>query len=145
MRVCTDKQHGFTLVELITVIVILGILATVGASKFFNQSSFTDTQYHQEILSAFRYAQKIAIASQNDVTICLSANAYDLYYSSAACAGTRIKHPAGQGDYSDTISATITPTVNYTYNASGEASPNGSFTVGGRNITVEAVTGYVHE
>ncbi|MCW8929513.1 MAG: type II secretion system GspH family protein [Gammaproteobacteria bacterium] len=139
---------GFTLVELITVILILGVMAVVGASKFFSQSSFTDAQYHQEILSAFRFAQKIAIASQCDVVITLGTNSYSLTYSGSSsgvsCSGN-VAHPADQSSYSATNTSTINPAVTYTYNASGVVSPTSSFTVGGRNITVEPVTGYVHE
>ncbi len=140
-------NRGFTLVELVTVIVILGVLAAVGSAKFFNNASFKDTQYHQEVLSAFRFAQKIAIASQNDVTICLTANSYDLFYSSMSCSGSRVKHPSGQKDYLDTGISTISPVQNFTYNASGEAVSTGaySFSVGSYNVVVEQVTGYVHE
>lgn len=141
-------NQGFTLVELITVILILGVMATVGASKFFNNSIFTDSQYHQEVLSAFRFAQKIAIASQCDVVINLGTNSYSLTYSGISdgvnCTGN-VKHPANQSNYSASNISTITPALTYTYNSSGIASPTDPFTVGGRNITVEQVTGYVHE
>ena len=139
------QNNGFTLVELITVMVLLGVLAVVGSAKFFGQSSFSDTRYHQEVLSAFRYAQKIAIASQCDVVITLGANSYALTYSgSASCTGN-VKHPSGQGNYSDSGTSDISPVSTYTFDASGGGSPSGSFTVGGRTITVEAVTGYVHD
>ena len=140
-------NQGFTLIELVTVIVILGILAAVGSAKFFNNATFRDTQYHQQVLSAFRFAQKIAIASQNDVTICLTADSYELYYSSLTCSGTPVKHPVGQVNYQDSDISEITPVQNFTYKASGEAISTGaySFSVGGYNVVVEQVTGYVHE
>ncbi|MCK5647958.1 MAG: GspH/FimT family pseudopilin [Gammaproteobacteria bacterium] len=144
---CLGHNRGFTLLELIIVIVILGILSVVGAAKFFNQSSFESTQYHQQILSAFRYAQKIAVASQDDVTICLTSNSYTLYYSSGACSGTILKHPSGQGNYTASGTSAISPAANYTYNSQGAASSTGaySFSVGGHNISIVAATGYVHE
>lgn len=138
---------GFTLVELVAVILILGVMATVGASKFFNQSTFQETQYHQEILSALRFAQKIAIASQIDVTVCLTTNSYTLYYSAGSCSGTILKRPSGQGNYTDSGTSAISSALNYTFDAQGTATSTGAytFTIGGRNITVEQVTGYVHE
>jgi MSHA pilin protein MshC len=138
-------DRGFTLVELITVIIIIGVIALVTTSKFFNFSTFEDSASHQEVLSAFRFAQKIAIASQNEVTVCLSDNGYDIYYSSGACGGSRVKRPDGQGDFKKTGLASIAPAGNYTYQADGIATPAGSFTVGGRTITIEPVTGYVHD
>jgi MSHA pilin protein MshC len=144
------RNQGFTLVELVTVIVIVGIMATVGAAKFFNQSSFQDTQYHQEIISAFRYAQKIAIASQCNVDIVLTSNSYTLdYAASSSCADQVLKNPASQAAYSDTGTVDIAPTPNFTYDAQGIASSTGAFTftVGesARVVTIEPVTGYVHD
>ncbi|MCU7834413.1 MAG: type II secretion system GspH family protein [gamma proteobacterium symbiont of Taylorina sp.] len=142
-------NQGFTLIELVTVLIILGIISVVGSAKFFNNSTFKDARYHQEILSAFRFAQKIAIASQNKVTICLTSTSYTLYYSSAACSGTNVQHPAKQGGYKDTATSTINPVANYTFSADGNVSSSTgvySFTIGpGHSIKIESVTGYVHE
>ena len=139
-------NHGFTLVELITVMVILGVLAVIGSAKFFNNSTFKDTQYHQEILSAFRFAQKIAIASQCDVSITMTADSYSLTYS-GTCSGNDVKHPSGKGSYADTDISEINPVLTFIYNSQGAVTSTGvySFTVGGHNITVEQVTGYAHE
>ncbi|WP_198263215.1 pilus assembly FimT family protein [sulfur-oxidizing endosymbiont of Gigantopelta aegis] len=64
------RNQGFTLVELVTVIIIVGIMASVGAAKFFSQSSFQDSQYHQEIISAFRYAQKLPLPASVMLILC---------------------------------------------------------------------------
>lgn len=140
-------NQGFTLVELITVIVILGILTTVGASKFFKQSSFEDTQYHQEVLSAFRFAQKIAIASQCNVDVKLKLDDYRYLLSySGDCSGNgNVKHPAGQGDFRDTDDSAFAATLTYTATSTGEVTPTGTILAGGHNITIEPVTGYVHD
>ncbi len=141
------QNYGFTLVELVTVIMILGILAVVGSSKFFNHSTFKDAQYHQDILSAFRFAQKIAIASQCDVRITVTANSYALTYS-GACSGN-VKHPADQGNFSESgISTLITTTASsFTYNAGGNISPvtGGTVNVGAFSINIESVTGFAHD
>ncbi len=144
-----EYQHsqGFTLVELVTVIVILGVLAVVGASKFATNSTFVDSQYHQEIISAFRYAQKIAIASQCDVSIALTANSYALTYS-GTCSGS-VKHPADQQPFSEGgMNSSITTTANtFVYDAEGNITPStgGTVNVGSSfTITIESVTGFVH-
>ncbi len=145
----TNYQHhkGFTLVELVTVIVILGVLAVVGASKFASNSTFVESQYHQEIISAFRYAQKIAIASQRDVAIALTANSYSLSYS-GLCSGI-VKHPAGQKAFSETgMGGVITTTANtFVYDAEGNITPSagGTVNIGSTfTITIESVTGFAH-
>ncbi|QTF55827.1 pilus assembly FimT family protein [Stutzerimonas frequens] len=57
------KQRGFTIVELIMVIVILGIISAVAAPRFFDRKVFDERFYFEEALSTIRYAQKLAVAS----------------------------------------------------------------------------------
>jgi len=142
-----QNSKGFTLVEIVTVIVILGVLAVVGASKFASNSTFVESQYHQEMISAFRYAQKIAIASQCDVSIALTASSYNLNYS-GTCSGN-VKHPAGQKPFSESgMNSVITTTANtFVYDAEGNITPSagGTINVGSVfTITIESVTGFAH-
>lgn len=56
MRVLSVKQMGFTLVELVTVIVILGILATSITSFLrFGTQSYTDAADRDELISTARF------------------------------------------------------------------------------------------
>ena len=56
-------QRGFTLVELVAVLVILGIVAAVAAPRFVDTAVFTERGYADEIAASLRYARRIAIAS----------------------------------------------------------------------------------
>ena len=56
-------QRGFTIVELVMTIVIMGILAAVVGPRFFTKSNFDERFYFEEVLSTVRYAQKLAVAS----------------------------------------------------------------------------------
>ncbi|MEK7810720.1 MAG: prepilin-type N-terminal cleavage/methylation domain-containing protein, partial [Pseudomonadota bacterium] len=56
------KQRGFTLVELITVMVIVGILAVVALPRFFDKNTFDSRGYADQVISTLRFAQKVAVA-----------------------------------------------------------------------------------
>ena len=141
------RINGFTLIELITVIIIVAVIGIVGASKFFSHTTFKEAQVQQELLSALRYAQKIAIASQCSVNVNLGSSSYNLNYA-LPCSGS-VKHPAGQNSFSETsLPATISSSSStFSFDASGNISPStgGTITIGNFNITLEPVSGFAHE
>jgi len=90
------QQAGFTIVEIVMVIVILAIISSVGITRFWGDNKqFTARQFADETLSALRYAQKLAVSSgchikadfvatgftlmQRDITGCTNtANAFNV-------------------------------------------------------------------
>ena len=85
--------YGFTMVELITTIVIVGILAMVSGPVFFNVQVFQARGFFDETVSAVRYAQKYAVASGCTVRVNIAANGFSLWTAAnpacnnlAACA-----------------------------------------------------------
>ena len=67
------QQHGFTLVELITIIMIVGILAVAAAPRFFDSTVFESRGFYNQVISTLRYAQKTAIAQRRFVCVQFSA------------------------------------------------------------------------
>lgn len=74
---------GFTMVELVTVMVVIGILGAIGASRFFDNNTFAGRAYSDQVKSVIRYAQKLAIAQNRPVfvlatparvAVCFTAN-----------------------------------------------------------------------
>lgn len=89
MRSRCWRVRGFTLVELIMVIVLLGVLAAFAAPKIFNVDDFNARGFHDETLGLLRYAQKAAVAQRR--TVCVSFTASPRAYavlSIASSAGT---------------------------------------------------------
>lgn len=67
------SQRGFTLIELIMVIVMLGVLAVFAAPRMFNSGDFYARGFHDETLGLLRYAQKAAIAQRRTVCVTIDA------------------------------------------------------------------------
>lgn len=79
------RQLGFTIVELIVVMVILGILGSVAAVRFFDRQGFDAASFSDQGSALVRYAQKIAIAQNRPVLVRLNGNSIALCFD-AACA-----------------------------------------------------------
>ena len=73
-----DKKHGFTLVELVLTMVILGVLAAVSLPKFFSPSTFDARFFHDDLVSAARYAQRLATGSGCAVRLSVSSSGFSL-------------------------------------------------------------------
>jgi MSHA pilin protein MshC len=69
-------QRGVTLVELVTVIVILGAVGAIIAPRWFDNQVFEERGYVEDLASAIRHAQRIAIASSCQVQLTVSTNGY---------------------------------------------------------------------
>src|SRR5512141_2291864 len=92
---------GFTMVELILVIVIAGILATVAVPRLVGRNGFDTRGFADQLAATVRFAQKLAVAQRTDVYVQLTANDATLCYD-AACA-TPAPGPGGEKPY--TVSA----------------------------------------
>jgi MSHA pilin protein MshC len=89
------NARGFTLVELVLVIIILGILGALAAGRLFDRADADGTAYADHVRSMLRYAQKLAVAQNRNVHVRLSGNAVALCYQSGCGVGARVLAPAG--------------------------------------------------
>jgi len=151
------KKLGFTLIELIMVIVLLGILSSVALPKFVTINTFAERAFFDDTLNALRYAQKLAVATGCNVQFAVSSNRYTLTRqgdsSSTSCPGGSIyalavPHPStGASSYSGAESGvTLTSSVSaFVFNSLGTVSAAVTLTVGGsKTIRVVAETGFVY-
>lgn len=150
-----SANRGVTLVELITVILIVGILAAMAVPRFFDLGVFEERGFYNEVASALRYAQKIAVGSGCSVRVSITATSYDLRQQAASgnrCNPadstwtTQVLMPDGSAATATAPgSVTISPVTNYEIDGLGETNLGADLnvTVGGLTMTVQSESGYV--
>jgi MSHA pilin protein MshC len=144
--------HGFTLIELVMVIVLVGVLAIFAAPRLFDSAAFNARGFHDETLAFLRYAQKTAIAQRRTVCVAFTLSSATLKVDNDGSAGCEANLAGPRGDSPGTITArgdvsySNLPTA-ISFDALGQPTATQTIQVqgAGRSITVEAGTGYVHE
>lgn len=147
-----DAQRGFTMVELISVMVIIGILAAVAMPRFFERASFDSRGFSDEVRATLRLAQKLAIAQRHNVCVNITTAAparLTIDVTAVASCDTPFPSLSGNGNYQVNArgnSALTASATTITFNALG--SPGATSVAlqvdAEPQITVEAETGYVH-
>ncbi len=163
-------NNGFTLVELIAILLMVGILAAVAMPRFFDRNTFDTRAFGDEAQATVRYAQKVAIAQNRAVFVNFNGGRLALCFD-AACTSPVISPGPRKVVAVCANNATwmcealpadvvITPAnQRFYFNALGrpfniaDVDPASTFalltitlTGGGatRTITIEPETGYVH-
>ena len=71
-------HSGFTLIELIVIILVIAVVSAFAASRFVNRTAFDEIGFFEESLSGVRYAQKVAMASGCDIRVTFNASGLQL-------------------------------------------------------------------
>jgi MSHA pilin protein MshC len=150
------KPSGFTIVELVAVMVIIGIVAAVSVPRFIGRDAFDARGSYATLMSALRYAQKSAIAQHTNVYANLNTTTRVVCLGYTTDCSSAVTDPATQAAYSKTLSNNVNLTASVAilgFDALGRPIPNATATYTvqnavvttdtARTITVEAETGYV--
>lgn len=148
------RLAGFTLIEMVMTIVIVGILAVVAIPRFFDIDIFRSRGFADQVQASLRYAQKIAVAQRRNVCVALTSGDITLTIASAGGAASacdaNLTSPTGESPYkisTPSASAALSySSANFSFDALGRTAAQQTISVGGATnpIIVEAETGYVH-
>lgn len=143
-------SRGFTLAELVMVLVIVSVLAVAAMPAMFGRLTFDTRRFADQVRAAMQYAQKVAVAQRRNVCVTVTANSLSLTQGTsagAACSAAVFDVSAGSGFVLNTPgSVSLGGAATITFDALGQTASAASVTVTGDQtiqIDVEAVTGYV--
>lgn len=143
------RSDGFTLVELVAVLVIMGIVTAVAAPRFFDNVVFTERGYADEIAASLRYARRIAIASDCNVRFTVNAAGYSAAQPSVRCNtagawGVAVQSPDRRLLASATPAGVAVGAAVVEFRTAGDlVNPVAALNVGAFSVTVDAATGAV--
>lgn len=151
------RQRGFTLVELVMVLVVAAVLAVFAAPRLLGLSDFNARGFHDETAALLRYARKSAIAQRRPVCVVFVAAGASLRIDSDRDTATGtlgceadLSGPGGDTPAHITARgsvqyATLPATIVFDGLGSPAAGATIQVTGAARALTVEATTGYVHD
>jgi MSHA pilin protein MshC len=145
------RCSGFTLVELVSVVLIAAVIAAVAIPRMVNQSAFQSRGTAAEVRTALRYAQRLAMAKDREVCVATTATSLTLTYNPTTIPGTGcipVISPDDGAPYVVTPppGVTLTPGIAFRFDGLGQPVPNAGVAVsvsGTAPIRVAVETGYV--
>jgi len=158
------SRNGFTLVELVVTMIVVGILAATLLPRFAEREIFEQRGFHDQLTAALQFARKVAVAQRRYAcvrfsggTVSLSVDLRDPESGASFCDGgegheTGLGLPAPDRRCSSANQVCAPASVTLTalpgallFDPLGRGSAAATYGVTGQpDIRVEAETGYVH-
>jgi len=151
------RQAGFTIVELVVVMVLLAILAANAMPRFFAAGRFEAMGFAESSAAAARFARKLALNSRCDTAFTVGPGGYGILQRATDCNSgsfTRaLNRPGGQAWAQPAPGGVAVGSLGVYFDSRGRPRDIASgtplavavsYAVGGRTVTIEHETGFIH-
>lgn len=144
--------RGFSLIELIAVMLLLGILGVVALGRIGGMDGYRSLGFFNETVNGLRYAQKLAVATGCRVQARIDSSGWQLWQGdscNSASFSLPVRDPAQRDQpYQRTAPAvsSIAPVKNLVFAPDSTVegiSADQTFTIDGRSLIVHRLSGWV--
>lgn len=154
-RQAAGFQRGFTVVELVVVIIIVAVLGAIAMPRFVGNRAFAERGYYEELATSLKFAQKFAVASGCAVRVQIDAAGYEARQQqivAGRCDPNDASWPTPVllADSQALVGTTpggvlVAPAVTVVFDPLGRTNLGGNQTinVGPFSLTIQADSGYV--
>lgn len=152
-------EAGFTLIELVSVMSLIGIMAFFALPKLTQVMSLQSAGFKDQVKSTIDYARKIAVAQRRHVCVTIAASTITVTsdrglpvnHTNGTCASTLLL-PSGLNVVTAPTGVTMSPAVVLDFDAEGRPVTGAPATITLTNasvsqsstLMVESESGYVH-
>lgn len=151
---CRSMARGFTMVELVIVMLLMGVLTAVGMSRFADREPFAVQGVADQLVSGLRLAQATAIAQRQTVYVVLTALPVALQVCLDAGCSQTLPAPGGETIWlAETQNLRLSASASYSVLPSGAPSlasqlsvlvQSADGSVSSNPVRVEPGSGHVH-
>jgi MSHA pilin protein MshC len=142
-------QHGFTVVELVVVLMLIGLLAALAAPRLTDRSALQERGVQDQLRGLLRSARQVAVTQEREVCVLLAAAQARAVYGVGG--GCPLTNPVSGHGGEATLALQLPPQLAMggatlvRFNARGQPVPatDQVITVGSLSLTVSRETGLV--
>lgn len=143
-------ERGFTMVELIVVMLLMGVLAAVAVPRMTDRSALQERGAQEMLRALLDHSRKLAVTQQREVCVLVTPAQARAVYATGTPAnclpGTPVLSPGGGTPYvvDAPVNVSFGGAAQVQFNARGQpaANANQTLSVGSLSLTVQRETGF---